>query len=410
MYMFKFFTKFYILSAILALFAQINTCYSQLESSIELQNIYDDNPFPNDTLLPSYINYSTLSLAYYPDESLYGISYSGDFALFNNFSNRHYTIQKLNFLYSIPFGEDFKNPTSEINIITSANGRINKKDLSYYDYYQLSGYADYEYYISEESSFGFGYRARYRNYPNYKDIIYLEHFLTSFYSTAFETQTALSLGVDLGYKNYLSLDQGVIYDYLITFPNAKVRSNGNNRRIIKNRKTNLQVVTPGVIYTDPNASLLRTNLRLSQSLAEKTGLSMTYMGQYLLKDGGTSIISGTVDLLGEKELFDDPYSFTAQDFSIMLTQILFQDIKLQVSSFYTYKQYNYPSDLERSTSPDRQDTQYGLGFLLEKVFYTDSFLNQIGISFQYIILENESNSKIFDYNSNSINFAISFGM
>jgi hypothetical protein len=150
---------------------------------------------------------------------------------------------------------------------------------------------------------------------------------------------------------------------------------------------------------------------VAQSLAEKTGLSLIYSTSYSTTSSYKAMLDYNPNMLFDKEIYDDTYSYESNEFTVMLTQYLPSNIKLQGYGFYYSKKYEYSYDFSNdATLAKRTDQNMGFGINAEKSF-TDEFLmfSNTKIIANYLYTNNVSNADVFNYKSNSFSLGVKFG-
>ena len=115
----------------------------------------------------------------------------------------------------------------------------------------------------------------------------------------------------------------------------------------------------------------------------------------------------------ESEMFDDPVNYEGNNLSFELTQIFFEDVELK-AGFYLNRKF-YPSQgvynalYNYVTGVMRSDTQNIFNLSVKKNISLE-FLSGIDLSvgLNYQLIDNKSNSYLFNYKSNSINVNLGF--
>jgi hypothetical protein len=427
--------KFRVIAIVVLSFAFTGPIQAQWSGSLSLDNGYDDNMFRNYSAISSASTDASLTLGYFPEHANWAINYSGSVSTFSEFSERLYSTHALGASYIISYGEKSKN---NITLVGSGTARLDREDYLLYDYSQALAYASFKHYLTADLPLLLSYRARYRVYPNFGELSYLEHFASLGSMVFFETRTSIRAQVELGYKNYTSsasLDPESTGTSGFTTTSSgltldgdgpgggggngggsssgggKGNGEGSGRVGVGSggNQMGMEATVDYLIYDEPSTSQLSAWVNIGQSLSETTGLSLRLQQRWNLTDRGRAFVGGAVDLIGEEELFDDPYSYESKALTLTLTQTLPWGLKLQSGGFYLLKEYDYPYTLDYTT-PDidlREDTRSGGWFTFSKAIGGNWLMfNGLNLSLGYVYLRNVSNTTYYDFASN----AVSLGM
>ena len=164
---------------------------------------------------------------------------------------------------------------------------------------------------------------------------------------------------------------------------------------------------------EPSTSQIRAWINVGQSIADGTGVSVKYLQRWNPGNRGAAMTGGSVDFIGEEELFDDPYSYESSEITIRLTQLLPWSMQAQIAGYYYNKNYPYPYTLDYSTAgtENRKDIRRGAWLTLNKAFPGDWFMFKgVRLTMTYVYTLNSSNNIFDDYNSNylSLRFSTDF--
>jgi hypothetical protein len=415
---------------------------AQWIGSLSLDNGYDDNMFRNYSATASASTDLSLMYGYFPEEENWAINYSGSLSSFSEYPDRMYTLQNLAASYSYAYGQNEENVLS---ILGSGNMRIDGAEYTLYDYSQAVGSLSLRQKLVADIPLLLSYRARYRNYPNFGELSYLEHFASIGTMLFFETRTSVRIQADYGYKNYLS-SIDIIPSSSAGAGNVTGSSSGTTvegggpggsggggdsgggnggggngggsegttpgRKGLNENGNNggMESTVEYLIYEEPSTTQLSAWINIGQSLSETTGLSVRYLKRWNLTDRGRAFVGGAVDFIGEEDLFDDPYSYESDELSLTVTQMLDHGIKIRGGAFYLLKTYGYPYTLDYSV-PDtdlRQDERSGGWVRVEKRFAGDWLLfSGLRLSLGYVYLTNDSNTAYYNYSSNAVSLGLS---
>lgn len=369
--------KLQILFLVIFLNININLLSAEWNKSIGLSTYYNENPYHYTGSIPLTFNNTNLNIEYAPENSKFQYYFSGKFSVIPQMIYSLLSDNVLSSSYFSAFGDDLQN-----NYIFTANTgmKLNSGDFNIYNNYQIGMSAALNYSLSETSFIKTGYKGIYKNYYNNIDLSYSEHIIYFGYKTYFETETSLITEIDYRYKN-LSGD-------IISFGG---KGSG---------KSNTQ-----------NLGQVIANLKIAQSIAEKTGISLMYSQSWSTGSDYKNMLEFNPNVIFEKEIYDDNYSFESQELTLTLTQYFSSDIKFQVYSYYFTKNYQYSFDFSIDKSVDnRHDVNSGFGFNAEKNI-NSSFLvfDNTKISLNYLFNKNSSNSEYFNYHNSEISLGIKLG-
>lgn len=407
---------------------------AQWLGSLSIESGYDDNMFRNYSASSALSTDFSLSLGYFPEDADWAANYSGSLTTFSEYPERLYSTHTIGTSYALSYGDNDENTFS---VVASGSFRIDQPDYELYDYSQALGYASLKHKLFDNLPLMLSYRARYRSYPNFGELSYLEHFSSLGTMMFFQTRTSIRIQADLGIKNYsssfssstggdgsgfapesggLTLDGGGPGGNSDGSGNRSgngggMNGEGSGRRGI-NAGGNQQGMEQGVeylVYDEPSTSQLRTWINIGQSLAQGTGLSVRFLQRWNLAERGRAFVGGAVDFIGEEELFDDPYGYESSELSVTLTQLLPWSMKLQTGGYYIFKEYDYPSNFDYSDPEQvlRTDERMGGWVTLQKPIAGDWLLfSGLNLSLSYVYLRNQSNTSYYDYFSNALSLGI----
>ncbi len=414
---------------------------AQWIGTLSLDNGYDDNMFRNYAGSASASTDLSLMYGFFSEDGRWGVNYSGSVTSFSAYADRMYSLQNLAASYVFKYGEKDANT---LTINGSGSIRIDGADYTLYDYSQGVGAVSLRQRVSGDIPLLLTYRARYRSYPNFNELSYLEHFASIGTMVFFETRTSIRIQAEYGFKNYLqtafsntlaaSTGTGNILSESgdgLTLdggdgPGGSSGGKGGNggggsgsgngdgtgRMGLNNngQRGGMESSVEYLMFEEPSTSQLRAWINIGQSLGETTGLSVRYLQRWNLTDRGRAFVGGAVDFIGEEELFDDPYSYESSELSLTLTQMLNGGVRLKGGAFYLAKRYDYPATLDYADpeTPSRQDDRLGGWLRIEKRFGGNWFLfSSLRLSLGYVYMQNASNTSYYDYRSNAINVGMS---
>lgn len=417
---------------------------AQWLGTLSLENGYDDNMFRNYIASSSASTDISLMYGYFPEDENWAVNYSGALTAFSEFPERLYSVHSLGASYVLAIDQSEK---STLTTLASISGRFDRDAYMLYDYSQVLASVALKQYLGGGIPMMASYRARFREYPNFGELSYLEHFATLGSMVFFETRTSIRAQVELGYKHYRSsfsteADPAGHSGFTNAASGLTVDGGGNgygggensgggngesgggnggNESGNGNRSGRMNVGGNGngagmestvdyLIYEEPSTSQLSTWINVGQSIGERTGLSIRLRQRWNLTSRGRTFVGGAIDFIGEEELFDDPYSYESTELTLMLTQILPWNMTLRAGGLYFLKNYDSPSDLDSpdSSTPLREDSRSGGWVSVVRNFGGNWLLfSGLRISLNYTFLNNDSNVDYYTYNSHAVGLGLS---
>jgi hypothetical protein len=356
--------KMLLISSLMLL--SINTVFSQWYGSINIDNYYDNNVFRSNQPERAFINSTSLLIGLSPVSSNFTMSYQGSLILSEGVSDLQYHTHSAGLSYTSKYGESNKN---KINMYIVGNARFNSGYYVDYNNYSVRAGGSITHKFSETLIGKTGYQINSKEFSEISEYSYYEHYLFASLKKFFESRTSIHLDMNVASKSYSSLSNVF----------TKKGNNGNIRS-----------------YSQLNASV-----KVAQSLFENTGISAAFNKKFNLSGSDYTNQISYMDYYMESELYDDPYSYSSDEMTVTLTQMINSDIKLQATGFYYDKSYGYLVDNMIDT---RADFKSGLS-LSASMKLTDSWsvLNNPTIGIQYFYTKNISNLDYFNYNSSALN-------
>lgn len=366
--------------AILFLTLVSSASYGQWSFGLSTEQEYNDNPFRSKIAEKALVSSFSGNAGY--DFEFLKVGYAGSLISFDVLPERNF------YWHQAAAWAEFE--SSSLGV--SFEQRLNKDIYTYFDYNNFSLYYNQRFQLENF----YITLAPYTSFTQYKNISILDNLQTSLSASVnrgFETGTTLILGGALNYKIYTSPTQSGTYSYL----------DENNALVTET-------------YKDKNISSLTQVLsfaRAAQSITETTGLAAQFTNRSILSGFGAFVKDLNMIYGDESEMFDDPVNYEGNNLSVELTQILFEDF--QIKAGYYLNKKNYPSQgiydelLAYNTGLMRSDTQNIFSLSVKKNISLDSTngLN-LSVGLNYQMINNKSNSYLFDYKSNSINLNLGF--
>jgi hypothetical protein len=344
--------------------------FAQFSLAPSVSTMYDDNVNNNYQQIRSSISTLSLSTGYtwQSEVSISKIYYDGSYDYFQALPERTNHNHSVNAAYSHAFGDDGE---KLLNLGGAYGINLNRGTYVFFDHSAVSAFANYKYFINERIINKIGYSFRTLAFSTLKDLSYSEH--TIFIHGAFavtQTTTAI-LQADLGAKYYSSA---------ATAANSTT-GQGKSSSIA------------------PDVTQLIGTLKVGQSLAERTGVSLTMRYQFNLQKE-SRYLSAEYGFISDDEIFDDHYGYEGLHTSIMLTQLLSETMLVKVTGGIQNKMYSSLSAFDLGgnlLADERKDARQYLNLLLEKRFPS------LGISLKGAvdIIRNKSNDSYYDYRNNA---------
>jgi hypothetical protein len=352
--------------------------FPQFSYNLSTEQVYSDNPFHSQIAEKTLISSFDYSVEYSSD--FMNIGYNGSYYNFEAIPERTF------YWHNLSFWKNFDNSTLGI----FAEQRFGKDVYTYFDYTSITGYYTQ---LINTGDFHISF-SPVINFSKYNSISILDNLKGSFNCSinyGLESGTTFIFGGAFTYKQYLDPKQSGSYSYIDS--------------------TN-QLITE--TYTDKNVSSVSqalSFLRVAQSITSSTGIAVQFTNRSVLSGFGNFVKDLNMIYGDESEIFDDPVNYEGNNLSIELTQLLFEDLTIKGLFFYNNKDYPsqgiYDVSYNYNTVIMRSDKQKIFHLSLNK----DFSLNEnddisLSVSLYYQRIENQSNSYLFDYKSNTINLNI----
>ena len=356
---------------------------AQWSAGAYLGTLLDDNAFNNHLQLGDRVTELSLQTAYdwQTDASDLRIFYTGAGSSFALVPSRTFYEHNAGMTYSRLFGAD---EATLLNTGGTYSIRSNRDEYTVYDHSQLGLHLSLRHYLSELFMMKGGYALRLASFAELPDFDYAEHVLFMQGAVSLPTKTTIMLQADLAFKKYLT-------------PNADSAS-ASPGGYGKGRRQE-SISTPGV------TQLIGT-LKIGQSVAEGTGLSLT--GQYQLSlQKELRYLTFLEGRLTDDELFDDHYGYEGPLGSLLVTQLLPADIRLRISGTVQQRRYSDRPAYDLAgieAAPQRIDHRSTFSLSIDKPI--DSLGMHLTLVYDYII--NASNDGFYDYRNNAVAVRISF--
>jgi len=365
---------------LIILFSISTLSFAQWSFKLSTDQEYNDNPFRSQLSTKTFLS----SIDYGLENNLENLSigYYGSYLSFDIIPERNF------YWHQLSMWKSFEN--SAISVY--AEQRLNKDIYTYYDYSNITAF--YQQQINVENVFiTFSPNVSLTKYKNISIMDNYKGSLSLNVNRGFDSGTTLILGGSFNYKKYLNPVQSGIYTY----------TDENNLLVTES-------------YTDKNVSSITQVVsfgRIAQSITSTTGIALQFTNRSILNGFGAFVKDLNMIYGDESEMFDDPVNYEGNSLSFELTQIFFED--LEIKARFNLNGKHYPSQgvydalYNYDTRIMRSDTQNIFNFSIKKniplEFLSDTELS-VGLNYQ--LIDNKSNSTLFNYKSNSINLNIGF--
>lgn len=360
------------LSALLLFVLSSLSAGAQWLGTFTTSNYFDDNIFGINERQSAFISSNTLFAGYAPDSASYALSYSGTLLLVDRISDLTYHSHDIAASYTYDYGQFDEN---SLDFLIRGRARFNTGDYTLYDNLGLSALINSNHEITPSFILNSGYKYNQKNYQENPDLSYYEHEIYTGFRKYLETNTSLHFKVNYGIKSSSSIFKSILQ-----------RGNKGSGESI---------------------SQLDLSAKIGQSLSESTGLSLSYNRKINLSNTKYSGSISYIDYFMESELYDDPYSYESNEFSLTITQLLPSSVMARLSAYYADKSYSYLTD---NDIDNRSDDYTGISFFIQKAFPEGwGFLKNPKVSINYSYINNSSNLEYFKYFGNSIGLTLSTG-
>lgn len=292
------------------------------------------------------------------------------FAQYYNYTDRNYISGLAGLGYSTYINE--KN-TASISSYISSNLRKSVSTDDYSDSYQINTGIQFVNSLKIGNSIYLKSDFKYKDFTRIPELNYIDNSTKMIFINSFETKTSIKLIASLNTK---------IYKSLLNLDNTNHSSSAK--------------------FND-FASQFEYQVSIAQNIFEKTGLSFIYKSNYALNNYETSLDYIGFDFAGDSEFFDDPFSFTFNQYDIKLTQILPIDFSFSAKYSSAVKNYNYEFMMEDESFLERKDSQSAFEISISKdIKIENTFLQKIKIKVDYEMYKNSSNINFLSFNGNYI--------
>lgn len=360
---------------LIILFSISSISTAQWSFKLSTEHEYNDNPFRAQLSTKAFI--SSIDYGIENNSDLFQVGYYGSYLNFDVIPERNF------YWHQLAVGKEFENSTIGLYV----EQRLNKDIYTYYDYANYTAYYQQQFSI-EDIFFTVAPNISLTKYQNISIMDNYKASLNLSINRGFESGTSIIGGGTFNFKKYLSPTQSGVYSYL---------------------DENSVLVTES--YIDKNVSSITqiaSFLRVAQSIASNTGLAVQFTNRSVLNGFGAFVKDLNVIYGDESEMFDDPVNYEGNSVAVELTQILFDDLEIKIGYYLNTKHYPsqgiYDAVYNYDTGIMRSDTQNIFNLSIKKNILFDIFGGtNLSLGLNYQLINNKSNSYLFNYKSNSLN-------
>lgn len=397
-----------------------SSLFSQADNRFGLKcsfwTLFDDNAFRNYRMLSDVVYQPDVTLYYSreTDWSGFQMDYQGSWFFFQNYADRKFQLHALGLS-----GSRLLNDSGTVALYWGLHGgkRWNQPGYAYYDYGTASGYLNLRFDGGGKGSIGLGFSGQLQKFDELNQFDYFE--IRSYLQPTLylPTRTTLIGQFQLGYKKFIepAVSQKIVEETITWFWNGNkwVRGKGNPNRT-KQDSVRTKTITRVVTVTSPGKSVLQFTglVRAAQSVFSGTGIAVQGLIRRNPRQNGRVLSFQDSGYEQEDVLFDDPYSYAGDEWSIEWTQLLPWKMSLKTGWDYKNKRYDiaacdaegYP--LENTKRNDRRKT---LWITLKKNLKIKGFSPTPSMQFSFYYQKNGSNDAYYDYSNRVVSIGLNAG-
>lgn len=369
------------LPLIVLLFLTHGMVYSQFSATGSLSTMYDDNVDNNHLRVADRIGLLSLDLehSWGSEQQELGINYAGALNYFSEAVERTFSYHSAGVSFDRVLDDTGE---SSLSLGTSYSLRFDRGQYMFYDHGQfaLSGRLVHSFADRFRGQFSYSFRSL--HFSELPDFDYTEHHGAVRLTTFFPSRTTIIVDGSLGVKTYATSN---------TSTTSTGQMQGRGRRLV-------DASAPGVTQ-------FSGLVRVGQSVVDGTGLSLTGAYQANLQKE-SRYLSSDYGAVSDDQLFDDHYAYEGFSGSLMVTQILYENMTLRLLLEQQHRDYSGRAayDLNGVQIADvRTDTRRSLAFQAEYEFTNLGF--SLAVAFDYI--RNESNDAFYQYTNNALTMVLS---
>lgn len=332
--------------------------------------MYDDNLANNAAHLTDWS--TTLLLA--PGYTLEGaawdlrMSYAGAFKLFHSLTDMSNQVHAANVAGSWYWGDEQEN---SVDVGLAIGRGLFRGDFAFYDHTLASATGQVKQFLTPTIIQTAGVQVRSVDFDDVEDLSYVEQSLSVDLRWAVVSGTTLIAQADLGAKYYRL---PLVIDTLGT--------RGATSTLFA-----------------PDVAQWTGMLRVGQSLAEGTGLSVMAKYQWNARKQSRFLAASTGDI-SDDELFDDHYGYEGFHGNVMLTQVVSPSILLRLTAGQQTRMYSSLAAYDMdglSVADQRVDQRRYLSLFLQKTT-EQGYVLRAALD----LIRNVSNDAYYDYGNTAI--------
>lgn len=297
----------------------------------------------------------------------------------------------------------------------SAAWRANGASWAAADYRGLGAFANLDWRPRKTTTVRAGYRFDARTFPASPELNQREHGLFGSVLVNLPSRTTLIAEVRAGLKSYATGRDGIVVPVEVASTAPVSGGNGRGQGLGGAYRHPMTSTLPSDTSTpsslDP-ARLVSVMGRISQSLADRTGISLQYTGRLSFGGLPTAIVT-TPALFFEDGIYDDPFASNAHAWRGTLKQVLSNGAQLEGGGTWLLKDYRATPPLNPDGTPDmtggtRADRIWRAG-----AAWTQPVLSgrtgPIGLNLvvDYWYTAHHSNDAFYNYTSHALGLGVS---
>jgi hypothetical protein len=283
-----------------------------LETS--LGTLFDDNTFNNSYQIADRITETGLSTGYRweRDRSVIGLAATGGVSYFSIHPSRSFSSFTLNADDRASLDDDGNH---SLQATVQFGLRTNHEEYRVYDHRQFVVAASARHYLDGSWTLRETYTFRIASFPALGELNYLEHAAGAQGGITWPSRTTMIARLEFGMKIYAAPagDGG-----------GTVAPSGGS---------------PAIAAGSPGTSQLLASLKLAQGLSDNTGISLLAQYQATLAKE-SRYLSFPEGIVSDDDMFDDRYGYDAPFTSVVLTQLLGDDVRCAAALSYQRRQYS----------------------------------------------------------------------
>ncbi len=378
---------------------------AQTQAIFSYATLYDENIWRTYNSPGDWVHQFQLDLSHTVPVQSAGLNfrYQGDLNLF-------YENSAANF-YFHGAGLELRLNISENWRLTSGGElqwRHNRPDYQLYDYTQGAIFVRSNWKRGASFPLQLDYQYRNRRLAELSTFSYHEQLGWLRFNKFFPSKTTLILECGYGVKSFTQ--SSPVAEIVLSAPGYR---SGWGRGRSQSRHEWLPADTALVAYNlmTPIVNQWLLRVRLAQSVAARTGLSLEYTRRFQPSANTRYLTGQAYTYAPGDELYDDPYSYSSQTWSGILRHIFPHAFELKCTLSTEAKTYRYQLltlNPVHTKSPEilRQDQPRQMELVITKKVPTPRIVKQLAFNLTFSYLKNKSNAPYFDYQTRWISLGI----